>query len=89
MRVPIYGDKNVYSGGIQYKIFTLRSLLNQLAGLTVLNTVKPASSFDRYLRVITENEVRRFIPFVFKSGFQAKRFQNYQFNCSMGRLKAH
>ena len=33
------------------KICTLRSLLNELACLTVLNTVKRASSFDRDLRV--------------------------------------
>ena len=32
-------------------ILTLRSLLNELARLTVLNTVKQASSFNRDLRV--------------------------------------
>ena len=32
---------------------TLMSLLNELARLTVLNTLKRASSFDRDLRVAT------------------------------------
>ena len=30
---------------------TLRSLLNELAGLTIVTIVKPASSFNRDLRV--------------------------------------
>ena len=35
-------------------LLTLRFLLNELARLTVLNTVKRASLFNRDLRVLTE-----------------------------------
>ena len=42
-------------GGQKIQVLTLRSLLNELARLTVFSTVKRASSFNRYLRVEHQN----------------------------------
>ena len=63
-----YQEQLVFWGSFNYKnskntvnffgqYSTLRSLLNKLARLTVLNTVKQASLFDRDLRVDLEFEI--------------------------------